>query len=185
MKTTCILIILLSSVLIASNNDSLRVVKFGIAATLEKSNSVYWDGFHSSTHIGFSKILLPIIFKSQIKIMPEIGLQSYKNRQTTDYTLWQLGLGIYYFHPYKDINIYTGPRAGLEKLKLVLSGDDTEESITYYNLGITIGAEYFLSENFSFGCELQAGKYFSDDYFNIEISDLTFIQMLYLSFYLK
>jgi len=183
-----IYIFLLISLSFAEKNESKKLFKFGISATLEKSSDIYTDGFHSYTNIGFSKILLPVIFKSLIKIVPEIGYRNRDSKEMSEYTLWQIGIGIFYFYQFNDINIYSGPRIGFEKLKSTLfSTDDEMLTNNFINYGLTIGSEYFFSENFSIGSELQINKYIFNDTnsFEIEISHLSLVPVLYLSFYLK
>ncbi len=179
--------IILSSFLLAQNSEDEESFKFGIAATLETSSDVFQDEFHRNTNIGFSKILLPVIFKSLLKIEPEVGYRS-RDVKFVDYKLWQLGLGIYYFSEYNDINFYLGPRFGFEKLTSPLySREDEMATTTSYNYGITLGSEYFLSKHFSVGSEVQINKYIFNgtDSFAIKLSHVSIIPGIYLSLYLK
>jgi len=187
MRVSFISFMLISSILFANNNDDGEFFKFGIGVTLEKSSDIYNDGFHRSNNIGFAKVILPIIYNSQLKFVPEIGLQSYKSYSSADYTLWQFGLGLYYFYPFHDINIYAGPRFSFEELDSKFFDYRKDDNSTYYSFGITLGAEYFLSENFSFGAELQINKYFIDQFggYDYKIRHLSLVPVLYLSFYFK
>lgn len=181
------LLVFLSSFLLAQKSENEKSLKFGIAATMETSSDVFEDGFHRYTDIGFSKILLPVIFKSLVKIEPEIGYRSGDGKYV-DYKLWQIGLGIFYYSKYNDINIYLGPRIGFEKLSSPLYNiDDEMETTTSYNYGLTLGSEYFLSKHFSIGSDVQINKYIfnGSDSFEIKLSHISIIPRIYLCLYLK
>ena len=183
-----LIILFFSSLLFAQNDEDIPIIKFGISATLEKSSEVYTDGYHRYTDIGFSKIMFPVIIKSLIKIQPEFSYRSYNSKKSWDYRLWQFGLGIFYFVQYNDIHFYLGPRYGFEKLKSTLWSTEDEKSIsTFHNYGVTLGSEYFLSKNFSIGGEFRINKYIFNDAeeFDIDLSHLSLIPVLYLSFYIK
>ena len=183
-----VLFLFLCSSLCAQKDENVTFVKLGISATLEKSSDIYTDRFHQQTDIGFSKILLPVIINSFIKIQPEIGYRSCNSNESVDYRLWQFGIGVYYFFRYNAINFYSGPRYGFEKLKFPLYSSENEMPIqTYKNFGITLGSEYFLSNNFSVGGELQINKYIfkNSDKYDIKISHFSLVPIFYLSVYVK
>jgi len=182
------IILLCISPLFAQSDENTSAVKFGISATLEKSSYVYTDAYHRYTDIGFSEILFPVIVRSIIKIQPEFSYRSSDSKESFDYRLWQFGLGIFYFFQYNDINFYLGPRYGIEKLESTLwSTEDEKSTSSFYNYGATFGSEYFLSKNFSVGGEFRINKYIFNDAgdFDIEISHLTLVPVIYLSFYIK
>jgi len=183
-----LIFLLVNSFLYGQSSSNNSYLKFGISATLEKSTDIYADGFHKYTDIGFSKILFPVIYDSKIKFQPEIG---YRSRESKDsysynYSMWQFGLGIFYYTKYEEINIYIGPKIGFEELISKTIGEK-EKNSDYYHYGIVIGSEYFLSKNFAFGGELQINKYFIDKLIGIEIdvSQFSFVPVIYLSFYIN
>ncbi len=180
-------IIFLSSLLYGQHDSSNTLIKFGISATLEKSSDIYIDGVHRYTDIGFSKILIPLLYKTFLKIEPECGYRSRTSKDTYTYKMWQYGIGVYYYFSYKVINMYFGPRYGLEKVTSTLSSEEETSTNTYYNYGMTLGFEYHLSNNFSFGSEFQINKYVLNEIMGIEvdISHYSITPVLYLSVYLN
>lgn len=183
-----LIVLFFNSSLFSQIEEDIPIIKFGISATLEKSSYIYTDSYHRYTDIGFSEILLPVIVKSLIKVQPEFSYRSSDSKESLDYRLWQFGLGIFYFFQYNDINFYLGPRYGFEKLKSTLWSTAEEKSTsTFYNYGATFGSEYFLSKNFSVGGEFRITKYIFDDSgdYDIEISHLSLVPVIYLSFYVK
>jgi len=191
MKSYLLLIaslIFIHPLLHAQDGENKPVIKFGLAATLETNSDVFEDGFHRNSGIGFSKILLPVIIKSRIKIEPEISYRSRDANSSLDYKLWQFGLGGYYFFPYNEINIYFGPGFGFEKLTSVIySTNDEAVTTTTYNYGVAFGAEYFLSRHFSTGIEARVNRYFSNGTgnFDIKITHLAIIPRIYLGVYFQ
>ena len=183
-----ILFLFFNSVLYAQEEKNNILWKFGISATLEKNSDILTDGVHRDTKIGFSKILFPVIFKSFLKIQPEFAYHSQDSRDTNKYESWKFGLGIFYYYPYNKIVIYSGPRFGLEKLRSSFYSDNGEYSTSnFFNYGIILGTEYFLSNIFSVGSEFQINKYilresYSEDF---EVSHLTVVPVLYLSLYIN
>jgi len=159
---------------------------FGFAATFEKNSAVYSDGFHRRTEFGFSKLLLPVIYKSFLKIQAEIGFNGQTYRDLT-YHLWQYGIGIYYCFSKKKIRYYVGPRMGFEKLRSFVysNSDDKIKTTTYKDLGLTTGAEFLFNRHFSCGTEIQFNRYYYkiSNGFTIENVHLAIVPSLYLTFY--
>ena len=97
----------------------------------------------------------------------------------TKTSMYQIGLGIFAKKSMKDIHLYYGIRSGFMHVSVKeesqctytyydyygypsteIDSDDHEETTTGFYIGPAIGGEYFLSNRFSLGAEVQL-KYFS------------------------
>lgn len=186
MKVSIVVIALLVCIFPIFAQPSSQNIHFGFAATLEKSTDVYTDGFHSRTEIGFSKVLFPIMYRSFLKIQPELGYnsQTYKD---FSYRMWQYGIGIYYCLVRQRMRFYLGPRLGYEKLRSsVFSNNDEMTTATYKDYGLTIGSEYLFGSNMTCGAEVRFNRYhFKEPGFDFERIHYALIPSLYLAFYFK
>jgi len=174
-----------SALIFAQTNKSEKALKYGVSATMEKRKDVFLDAFHRDSDIGFSRIRFPVLYKS-IKIEPELGYHGYDSKEKSSYDLWQYGIGLYYYVGYQDVNFYAGPRLCFEELASTFSTDE-EMKQSYFNYGLTVGSEYFISERFAFGGDVQINKYIitNKTLSNFKIHHFSLIPSLYLSFYFQ
>jgi len=143
------------------SHDSLTVKEFkiGFGATIEKTYGIKFDGF-SNPSIGVTKIYIPMIYKYIIKIQPEISFWDYSyefENNGTEYQVFHYGLSAFYIFKFNETLVYIGPRYSVDEItSLILRlSDESEGSRTDTSMGITLGGEYFFSNHFSLGVEIQ------------------------------
>ena len=163
-------LILTSILLISINNlysqDS-SSVKYGFGLSIiDFRNAV--DGVY--TYHGYSpNFSIPIIINSNFKIEPTIGFYSrtFKYKSANDdeernENSFQIGIGIFSIKKYDNLMIYYGGHLGV----ILLYKDEKDDNVTYideegfgYFVSPAIGGEYFISDHFSVGGEIQFKYY--------------------------
>ena len=129
-----------------------------VESLVEKSLGIKFDRY-SSPSVGISRIYVPMTFGAKFKVEPEFAYWKYTNKmgnQKINYSCFHYGLGIFYLFGKERTFFYVGPRFAIEHIKLPNYGyDDTYKSKNDYNYGLALGGEYFFSNNFSLGAEIQ------------------------------
>ena len=133
----------------SSNEESLQLRPFGLGLHVEQFRFIdlYADSYAAITN----NILLVINTGKHFRIEPEIGIISVKaeddDHPTTGFTL---GSGFYGMFNRNKVNFYTGLHLNYSRIKdYSYSGD--ELALSFIKVGPVLGAEYYFSENFSFG----------------------------------
>ena len=162
--TNFTLIILLQisifSSLLLAQSDSLDLdLRIGIGATIEKEYGVSLSRYDPPS-VGIMKVYIPIFYKSKIKVVPEFGYWDYKvkyNDIKYSYAVTHYGINLNYIFLYNPAIFYVGPRFAVDHIVLPYYQfeDDFEESRNDYTYGLTLGGEYFLSNHFALGFDLQ------------------------------
>jgi hypothetical protein len=161
-KITLIFLLQISvfSSLLSAQSDSLDLdLRIGIGATLEKEYGVKTYRY-TPPSVGITKLYLPIIYKSKLKIVPEFGywdynVEYYENKYS--YTITHYGINLNYIFLYKPALFYFGPRFAVDHVVFPYFEYDEEfkDSKNDYIYGLTLGGEYFLSNHFTMGFDLQ------------------------------
>ena len=94
----------------------------------------------------------PLIIYSSSTTTIDYSISSYEDTETTISDLTFL-LGIFKTNKREKIRSYYGLRVGQNWYKEDYEGTDSDEDLEYLIIAPTIGAEYFVSDNFSFGGE--------------------------------
>lgn len=107
-----------------------------------------------------SNIYVPIIVGRSFKLEPEIGfLRFSEDGEFAEETItqWRFGIGaFYYMRAAESLRAYVGPRLGLQLTSMTdENGGKYEFDETDLLIGIALGGEYFFSDNFSLGGEIQ------------------------------
>ena len=108
-----------------------------------------------------STFRLPIFIKSKFKIEPELAIWSYKTDSKyseSTYLTFRYGCGIYLTKNFIKTSIYLGPRFAVNHA-IFTNNNKNNPNIDYSKndvaFGLSVGGEYFLSEHFSLGSEIQ------------------------------
>lgn len=161
-KSTLIILFQISvfSSLLLAQSDSLDLdLRIGIGATIEKEYGVNLDRY-SSPSVGIMKVYIPFFYKSKIKVVPEFGLWDYElsfDNNKYSYAITHYGINLNYILLYKPAIFYFGPRFAVDHVVMPFYrfDDDFEESKNDYTYGLTLGGEYFMSNHFTIGFDLQ------------------------------
>lgn len=122
-------------------SDELQLRKAGIGVSIATIN--FFEAYEYDYVTDLNKITVPINLASFFRIEPEIS-GAYSSRYDEFYIYG--GIGIFYQKQKKDFNMYIGSRQGL-------GYNDYEELQTH--IAPTFGAEYYFSDRFCVGGEIQ------------------------------
>jgi hypothetical protein len=160
MKSKLSLPLLAALLLAAPAQAQPEGTKFGIGVSLIQS--VIAPDFEELQFgtVALSNIYVPIIIGSSFKLEPEIGFYRLSEEEDTfegTLTQWRFGLGAFYYLPAAaSVRVYVGPRVGLQLTSLSAEEDvDLEFGETDFVFGLALGGEYFFSDHFSLGGEVQ------------------------------
>ncbi len=139
--------------------------QIGIGVGLDPSAIISTDVVVSFLPVGLGSVYVPVIIQGRYKIEPGIGFFRYKRSwvqgdrfSETKTTLWHLGLGLLYmFAPGRSLRPYVGPRVTYSKWseKEELDSSESKISSSDWIIGLVTGGEYFFSDHFTLGGELQ------------------------------
>ncbi len=111
-----------------------------------------------------------LINSSHFRLEPEVGFYSFSNRYAAEYgsddytsSILRIGIGLFYILPIESsFDIYFGPRFGFllrsstsRSYTGYYSSGEFKKTQTDFFMGICTGAEYFFSNHFSIGGEIQ------------------------------
>jgi len=120
--------------------------------------------------VGLGNFYIPIQISNNIRIEPELGIMSFNDEissedqsNTNSTSILRYGVGGFYtINPAKSFKNYFGVRLGLMSATDEDESDpeseydpNTEESQSAFYFGFSVGGEYFFSDYFSLGAELQ------------------------------
>jgi hypothetical protein len=180
-------------------SDEEKKPKFGVGVSFSPFRGIFVERFRP---LDLADIRVPIFIGSHVKLEPEIGILRMTEtvsggdflfdprvRKET-FTQLRLALGGYYRHSATEkLEIYVGPRVGIIRSTESIRRDDDEDSETLKDLllGAALGGEYFFSNHFSLGGEVQF-NYLSfdeteDPFSRTEASLLTTNASVLLRFY--
>jgi len=142
-----------------AKTDSLKIAdRVGIGVTIEKSLGIRFDRYATSV-VGISRVYIPMTFGAKFKVEPEFAYWHYSRSMGNEkysYSNFHYGFGIFYLYRVGNTIFYIGPRFAVDHIILPhYNSDEDKKSKNDYNYGITIGGEYFFSNNFSLGAEIQ------------------------------
>lgn len=115
---------------------------------------------------GGLNIYFPLQFNENFRVEPSIAHLSTSTEdgdQTASTSTWNIGTGIFYTSALTDQTIwYVGPRIGLNFADQSQDDGVNEQSVSRTNvrLGASAGGEYFFSQRFSLGGEVQLNHVF-------------------------
>jgi len=162
-----VVIFLLSSIPnYAQDEASKKTTKIGIGVTIsdikDLFQSIMGDGNAAPS------IYIPIDISPAFRIEPEISYYKFSEKEeynsSTDenrITSYSIGLGLSSMNRRGSVNLFYGARFGMIKASSVneytyIGGaDKDEETGSGFYIAPTIGGEYFFSENFAMGGEVQ------------------------------
>lgn len=160
MNSKLLLSLLAALILAAPAQAQPQGTKFGIGVSLIQG--VIAPNFEELQFgtVALSNIFVPIILGSNFKLEPEIGFYRLSEDEDTfegTLTQWRFGLGAFYYLPATEsVRVYVGPRVGLQLTSLSAEEDvELELGETDLTFGLALGGEYFLSDHFSCGGEVQ------------------------------
>jgi len=182
-------------------------IKFGLGITIvdikDLANTLY------SYHSFGPNFSLPILINDKIKIEPSFGYYNrnieLKPKLETEYNETRklsdsnihIGLGFFYIYKISHLSIYCGSHFIyiISKEKETYKKYDNTENGYGYSIAPSIGSEYFFSDHFSIGGELQfkyillkreqtSGNYSDDDLYFITYDSFVTRTLLVLRFYL-
>lgn len=154
------------SVYAGDSSVNFNKVKFGMGGGLGFSTSIYDDfGYYGYTIP--TKVVLPIQIFRYFRLEPvfSLSVSKYKDGEYGDTdTLINFmgGAGLFFTYPFDAAMINVGARfeGGINHYK----SDDEEETRSRYNRIFlaepVIGADYFLNDHFSIGCEITLGFFY-------------------------
>ena len=198
-KLTWILLLLIAfGAVTVANGQEYGEMKFGLGASLGKQPFPYYIYYTGAmmTINEFPAIHVPIHLNPTIFVEPFFGYWSYKYTEEWDsveefekFSMMQIGIGAFYTIWYGPVDIYIGARFGYDMWKYsykdydsywdeYYEGDASKNDLWF---GPAIGGEYFFTQNFSLGGEVQF-KYYSYgewDYGDEEDSDYTYSEKQY------
>lgn len=161
----CVVFLFVFSQLFASDPINFDKVKLGTGGGLGFSVAFYEDyGYY-----GYSiptKIVLPIQIFKYFRLEPVLSLSFSKYNdddegydEESKVTNILAGSGIFFTYPIKSTVIVTGARIAGGTTIVKSSDEDSSRKRSRASLLVEpiIGADYFLSDNFSFGCEISLG----------------------------
>jgi len=158
------------------------IKSFGIGLHLEqfKSNDLF-SLFEEMGAFSGNKIILVFSPSNSFRIEPEIGFMTVSVKSEDEKIKFiNLGLGVLGMMQHNRLNIYGGLRGeyGISKY-----GSDSSDKNNTFSISPTIGAEYYLGDNFTFGGEF-AIKYFSTKQFeDYKINLFSTATGLFIRFY--
>jgi len=162
----CAVFMFVFSPLFASDPVNFDKVKLGTGGGLGFSFAIgeYYE-YYSYTIP--TKIVLPIQIFRYFRLEPVLSLSfskfqdnshdGYEEEETVTNIL--AGSGIFFTYPIKSTVIVTGARIAGGTTIVKSSSEDSSRKRSRASLLVEpiIGADYFLSDNFSFGCEISLG----------------------------
>ncbi|MGE5356927.1 MAG: outer membrane beta-barrel protein [Deltaproteobacteria bacterium] len=170
------------STLLSQTDNVSQIKAFGIGLHLEQfKSSDLFNGFEGMGAFSGNKIIMVFSPSKSFRIEPEIGFTTISiDEEDEKFKFINLGLGVLGMVQHNKLNIYGGLRAeyGLTKF-----GSDSDDKFSNFSISPTLGTEYYLGENFSFGGEF-ALKYSSTEQF--EDSKIKFFSTstgLFIRFY--
>tara|TARA_B100000315_G_C14548877_1_gene574670 strand:+ start:1180 stop:1776 length:597 start_codon:yes stop_codon:yes gene_type:complete len=197
MKNISAILFLFLSVSISQESD---------AAIVEESNDKMGIGFEFHTFpttmltaqnngVNGLSLFFPILI-SEFFVEPEVSYWSYTEKyddsgSDAEHTISNLRMVVGLFHNTTKVKSsqYLGVRIGynLEKEVLYIDDDEDDEEFEYklFIVAPTIGAQYFISKNFSIGGEFSAVRASHTDSDDDEIEQITWttVPRLILRFY--
>lgn len=143
------------SYLLSQTEKPSLIKSFGIGLHLQQFTSNYLFDMES---LPTSKFILVISPNNFFRLEPEFGFWTAKEKsEEVSMKNINIGLGVLGMIQYNKLNTYGGLRC---EYALTKYGDDTSYKSNNFSISPTIGTEFYLSENFSFGGEI-AFKYSS------------------------
>ncbi|MFC2129998.1 outer membrane beta-barrel protein [Bacteroidota bacterium] len=170
MKRFLVSLVICLGLIVSVSNNAMSQTKIGIGVSLNPTALIGNDGEMFFLPASMMNIYLPIQIGKTFRIEPEVGFYSQtsditdndnKGRvRTNSFTRFGIG-GFYTLQPAKNFQMYFGPRIGV--LMTYSERDyanseyntDSETSQTIITIGGSFGGEYFLSDYFSLGLEVQ------------------------------
>lgn len=136
-----ILTLLFSTPLIHAQEEELQLRKAGIGVSIATIN--FFEMYEYDYFTDLNKLTVPINLSNSFRIEPELS-GAYSSRYEEFYVYG--GVGLFYQRQKKDFNMFMGSRVGL-------GYNDYEELQTH--VAPVFGAEYYFSDRFCVGGELQ------------------------------
>lgn len=134
-------LLLIGSQIVCAQSDELQLRKAGIGLSIATFN--FFEMYEYDYITDLNKLTVPVNLSQHFRIEPEVSA-AYSSRYDEFYVYG--GVGVFYQKQKQDFNIYTGPRLGL-------GYNDYEELQTH--IAPVFGAEYYFSDRFCVGGELQ------------------------------
>lgn len=134
-----------------------------------------------------SIIVEPLIIYSNSTVEIDYDSGGYEDTKTTISDLTLL-VGIFIPKNRGKIRSYVGIRVGKSWYEADYDGGNNDEEVDYLILAPTIGAEYFISENFSFGGEgmyTMVSSEIDEDEYKITTNQHTIMPRFIARFYFK
>jgi len=142
--------------------DNKTRIGFGttIASRLVSSRETYGTFAMSMT-----AFRLPVFIKSKFKIEPDLAFWSrkYKDKYSeSTISLIRYGCGFYFTKNFEKTSLSFGPRFTVnhQDNSYKTTWDNHKTSMNDVALGFAFGGEYFLSEHFSLGSEIQLNYWY-------------------------
>ena len=139
-----------------SNGDAFISGSFGINSTNDKNTNIKTNGFNIVPRVGY-------FFSENIALGAQIGYASAKKElsgtTTADDDILAVGLfGRYYFTPASQFSVFTELGANYTTAKDKISTVKTNG----FNVGLSIGLNYFVSDNFAIEASYAGLNYASE-----------------------
>lgn len=169
-KLIFLIVFLFSGLSLYAGTDSIdfNKVKFGMGGGLGFSTSIY-DNFEYYGYTVPTKIVLPIQIFRYFRLEPifSLSVSKYKDKdgEYSDMDTWvnfMGGAGFFFTYPFDAAMIIAGARfgGGINHYK----SENENRTRTRYNRVFlaepVIGADYFLNDHFSIGCEITLGFFY-------------------------
>lgn len=171
-----ILVVLLSLLFVINTNTATAgedldtsVHRFGVGTSFGSDNIIAYGGDGSPLMAmmlpySFTNFYFPMLLSGKIKVEPEIGFfrqsRSYGDNSyssSSSFNSFRFGMGIFYAPVVGRTVFYIGIRGGFNMYIMASEsdGESSDDSETDFFIGPAAGAEYFLSDHFSLGAEMQ------------------------------
>lgn len=181
---TILLICFAVSFQVAAQTDDTRI---GLGVSLGKE--VLASELLTITMLDNPSVYMPIVINGKFRIEPEFSLMTYSGSNEeydveSHYKILVLGMGLFPQTRVGSVDIYYGIRLGIistayhekyqdwdyvwdpvyQDYREITSTVENDESKMDFFVGPAIGGEYFFSEHFSLGGEIQANFVFLGQY---------------------
>lgn len=162
MKSKSVFVLFLFSCFFGISNSGYSIenkTRIGFGTTIE-SRLVTSHETYKIYAMSLTAFRLPVFIKSKFKIEPDFAFWSQKfgdKYSESTNSLVRYGCGFYFTKNFEKTSLSFGPRITINHLGTAYKSkwDNNKLSKNDFAFGFAFGGEYFLSEHFSLGSEIQ------------------------------